>query len=445
MKKLVRRNLILASTSLVLFAACSIFAVRSFSQSKKEDLQKQRDEINEKIALTKKLIRESESSQKVTSSQLAILNEQLSYREQLLNNINSDIRGIDNEIGNKESNVTRLNSDLDFLKEEYGQMIFQSYKNKSSYAKLMFIFAAEDFNQAYKRLKLTQHYATARKKHVDEIESVKTAISQNISSLQQDKTLKERLASAKEQEKNEIAQNKTAQQSKLSSLKSEEKKLRDQQKKQEGDRKKLSAKIEEIIQKEIAEARRKEQEKEAAEAKARAAANPNAEVKPKTDASGNKPKTSAPAISAAPEVLALNADFEKNKGTLPWPVSAGVITQRFGKHPHSSIAGVEVNSNGVDFVTDKENTVLAVFAGTVSSIFAIPGAGQNIIVTHGSYKTVYSGLNNVTVSVGDKASLKQKLGTVLYDGEEYTLHFEIWKVNTETGVAQNPELWIKKR
>ena len=445
MKKLVRRNLILASTSLVLFAACSIFAVRSFSQSKKEDLQKQRDEINEKIALTKKLIRESESSQKVTSSQLAILNEQLSYREQLLNNINSDIRGIDNEIGNKESNVTRLNSDLDFLKEEYGQIIFQAYKNKSSYAKLMFIFAAEDFNQAYKRLKLTQHYATARKKHVDEIESVKTAISQNISSLQQDKTLKERLASAKEQEKNEIAQNKTAQQSTLSSLKSEEKKLRDQQKKQEGDRKKLSAKIEEIIQKEIAEARRKEQEKEAAEAKARAAANPNAEVKPKTDASGNKPKTSAPAISAAPEVLALNADFEKNKGTLPWPVSAGVITQRFGKHPHSSIAGVEVNSNGVDFVTDKENTVLAVFAGTVSSIFAIPGAGQNIIVTHGSYKTVYSGLNNVTVSVGDKVSLKQKLGTVLYDGEEYTLHFEIWKVNTETGVAQNPELWIKKR
>ena len=445
MKKLVRRNLILASTALVVFIACSIFAVQSFSQGKKEDLQKQRDEINEKIALTKKLIRESESSQKVTSSQLAILNEQLSYREQLLNNINSDIRGIDNEIGNKESNVTRLNSDLDFLKEEYGQMIFQAYKNKSSYAKLMFIFAAEDFNQAYKRLKLTQHYATARKKHVDEIESVKTAISQNISSLQQDKTLKERLAYAKEQEKNEIAQNKTAQQSKLSSLKSEEKKLRDQQKKQEGDRKKLSAKIEEIIQKEIAEARRKEQEKEAAEAKARAAANPNAEVKPKTDASGNKPKTSAPAISAAPEVLALNADFEKNKGTLPWPVSAGVITQRFGKHPHSSIAGVEVNSNGVDFVTDKENTVLAVFAGTVSSIFAIPGAGQNIIVTHGSYKTVYSGLNNVTVSVGDKVSLKQKLGTVLYDGEEYTLHFEIWKVNTETGVAQNPELWIKKR
>jgi murein DD-endopeptidase MepM/ murein hydrolase activator NlpD len=89
--------------------------------------------------------------------------------------------------------------------------------------------------------------------------------------------------------------------------------------------------------------------------------------------------------------------------------------------------------------------VLAVFAGTVSSIFSIPGAGQNIIVTHGSYKTVYSGLNNVTVSVGDKVSLKQKLGTVLFDGEEYTLHFEIWKVNTETGVAQNPELWIKKR
>jgi murein DD-endopeptidase MepM/ murein hydrolase activator NlpD len=81
----------------------------------------------------------------------------------------------------------------------------------------------------------------------------------------------------------------------------------------------------------------------------------------------------------------------------------------------------------------------------VTSIFNIPGAGQNVIVTHGSYKTVYSGLETVSVKIGDAVSAKQKLGTIMYDGEDYTLHFEVWKVGAESGAAQNPELWIKKR
>lgn len=416
-----------------------VFSVSTtIAQSKKEDLQRQRDEINEKIALTKKLIKESESNQKVTSSQLAILNEQLTYREQLLKNINRDIFTIDGEIGQKENNVHKLNGELDRLKSEYARMIVQAYKNRSSYDKMMFIFASDNFNQAYRRWKLTQHYAEVRKKHVAQIENTKVKISENISLLQLSKEQKEQLAFAKEKEKEEISSDKIEKQKKLTSLQKEEKKLREQQKKQEADRKKLSAKIEEIIQKEIAEARRKEREREEAEAKKREAAG-NTGVKPPSETT----KKTTP--SAAPEVLALNADFEKNKGNLPWPVPSGIITQRFGKHPHASLAGIEVNSNGVDFTSDKDAAVLAVFEGKVTSIFTIPGAGQNVIVTHGTYKTVYSGLNNVNVSIGDKVAIKQKIGTVLFDGEEFTLHFEIWKVNSEAGAAQNPELWLKRR
>lgn len=427
--------------SIVILACLTLVFSIVFSQSKKEDLQKQRDDLNEKIALTKKLIRESESNQKVTSSQLSILNEQLAYREQLLKNINRDITSIDGEIGNKESNIAGLNNELERLRQEYAGMIVQAYKNKSSYDKLMYIFASDNFNQAYKRLKLTQHYAEVRKQHVQEIEDTKTKIARNIEELQRDKQEKERLADAKSKEKEEIAKNKSAQQQKLTALQKEEKKLRDQQKKQEGDRKKLTAKIEEIIKKEIAEAQRKERERAEAEAKKAAAAG-NIGVKPDN-------KTAAPStpksIAAAPEVLALNADFEKNKGTLPWPVASGVITQRFGKHPHASLAGITVNSNGVDFTTEKNAAVLAVFGGTVTSIFNIPGAGQNIIVTHGTYKTVYSGLSSVNVAIGDKVSNKQKLGTVNFNGEENLLHFEVWKVGAEGGAAQNPELWLKRR
>ena len=160
--------------------------------------------------------------------------------------------------------------------------------------------------------------------------------------------------------------------------------------------------------------------------------------------SGSSVKT-AKVIELAPETVLVNTDFEKNKGGLPWPISAGVITSRFGKHPHTSLEQVIVNNNGLDFTTEKNASALAIFSGTVSSVFNIPGAGQNVIVTHGSYKSVYSGLSDVNVEVGDKIDAKQKIGTVMYDGEEYTLHFEVWKVGSEAGSAQNPELWIKKR
>jgi septal ring factor EnvC (AmiA/AmiB activator) len=420
-------------------------AVFTSAQSRKDDLQKQREELNEKIALTRKLIKESESNQKVTSKQLAALNEELAYREQLLGNINNEIRNIDGQIQSNEATVGALNKDLEKMKAEYAAMIYQAYKNRSAYDKMMFVFAADDFNQAYKRFKITQRYAEVRKHQVAQIQGTQEEINSHISVLQQDKSQKEALANKKESEKNEIAQNKQQQQAKLSSLKNEEKKLRDQQKKQEGDRKKLTAKIEEIIRKEIEE-ERKRAEAEAKKAAASTAAAGGSSSGSKAATTSTSPAlNSAKSLALAPETKLASADFEKNKGALPWPVSSGVITERFGKHPHSSLAGIEVNNNGLDFITEKKSSVLAVFAGTVTSVFSIPGAGTNIIVTHGMYKTVYSGLDGVSVKVGDKVTLKQKLGTVMFDGEENTLHFEVWKIGSEGGQAQNPEFWLRKR
>ena len=68
-----KNRLIVIITSLFLIAGVSVFTFSpTFGQGKKEELQKQRDDLNAKIALTKKLINESESNQKVTSGQLSI-------------------------------------------------------------------------------------------------------------------------------------------------------------------------------------------------------------------------------------------------------------------------------------------------------------------------------------------------------------------------------------
>jgi septal ring factor EnvC (AmiA/AmiB activator) len=456
-KQLQRSNALWLTIAMVVFFLLAVPVWQGVAQSKK-DLQKQRDDINNKIEQTKKMIRDSERQQKSTIRQVQLLNEQLAFREQLIGNLNNDIHTIDGEIKRKNHYIGEMESQVNQMKQEYGRMIYNAFRQRTSYDKLMYIFASADFHQAYKRLKMTQRYADARKKQAFTILGKQEEIKSSVDELERDKSSKAQLADAKERERREVEADKTEQQQRLQSLKKEESTLRKQQDKQKADRDKLTARIQSVIAEEI----RKENEKKMAEEKKAAAALATKEAAKKTTTSSAKTgstttaktTTAAPAaetakkttaIALAPETVLLNKDFEKNKGALPWPVSAGVITSHFGKHAHPSLAQVTVNNNGVDFTTDKNASALAVFSGKVTSIFSIPGAGQNVIVTHGSYKTVYSGLETVSVKIGDSVTAKQKLGTVMYDGEDYTLHFEVWKVGAEAGAAQNPELWIKKR
>lgn len=421
--KTLNSDSIITMMLMVLFVV--LFSSDLLAQSK-GDLQKKKDDLAKKIEVTKKLINESEQQQKITTNQLQVLNEQIGLREELLSTINSEITGIEGEIQRKEESLKRLESQLNSLKDEYSNMIVQAYKNRSSYDKLMFVFAADDFNQAYKRMKLLQHYAETRQKQVELISSTQQQIQQSLDDLEKTKNERRQFAQAKVEEKNKIDSDKRKQQDKLNSLKSEEKKLREKVKKQEKESIDLANKIKKIIEEEM---------------------KPKV-TPPKTSNSGSKTNNtppSAPKMEVAPEVKIASSDFEKNKGGLPWPVTSGIITGKFGKQPHPSVPDNFVNNNGVDFTTEKSAAVNAIFDGEVTSVFHIEGYGENVIVTKGSYKVVYGKLSSVSVKKGDKVSLKQKIGTVMNDGEANVAHLEIWKVTSEGGTPLNPELWLKKK
>ena len=63
-------------------------------------------------------------------------------------------------------------------------------------------------------------------------------------------------------------------------------------------------------------------------------------------------------------------------------------------------------------------------------------------MNHGEYFSVYSGLEEVSVKVGDKVLAKEKIGIVFtQEAEEKTeLHFEIWKGYDK----QDPSKWLYK-
>ena len=447
-------TLVIASSALIIGIVLShlLFA----QSSKKDQLQNQRDEITKKIKETKALIAESEKNQKLTSGQIAVLNEQIQYREKMINNIDQEMVAMDQTIDHENEQIKDLTAQVASLKKEYATMIYQAYKNRSSYNQVVFLLASSDFYQAYKRFKLMQSLSETRKNQVTLIHDTEARLSEKVQEMMKSKEQVASLKKEQESVKAEINQDKLAQQNKLITLKKESSKLRDQQKKQEGDRKKLSAKIQEVINQELAAERKREQEKANKAAELLRIANANKTAKVETPKKTNnastteaktekKTETKTTKIELAPEVVSMNSNFENNKGNLPWPVAHGAITSRFGKHNHPTLNDIVLNNNGLDFTTKVGEPVLCVFSGNVTSVFSIPGAGYNIIVTHGTYKTVYSGLGQVNVKVGDKVTTKQNLGTVAMGDEEAVLHFELWAVSSVKGTAQNPESWIKRK
>lgn len=382
----------------------------SFAQSKNE-LEKKKAQLQEEINYINELKKQTDRSKKLSLNQMVTLNKKINIREELIGTIGKELNNIDEQINESQSTIDALQKDLLKLKTEYAKMIYSAYKTNNSYDKLMFIMAADDFNQAYLRLKYLQQYAAYRRAQADLIVKTQQSLNDKLNELSKKKQNKEQLLTEKETEKVELTKEKEEQAEVLNNLKDKESDLKKQLKKKQQDAEKLQKAIEDIIAIEIKKA------------------------KEKAKSSG-----SSKAYELTPEELQLSTSFINNKGKLPWPCERGIITSVFGEHPHPVLQGIKVKNNGIDISTQTGASARAAFDGEVTGVISIPGAGKAIIISHGEYRTVYSNLDEVYVKMKDKVTTKQSIGKILTDNSDSKteLHFEVWKWDQ----LQDPKLWI---
>ena len=419
----------------------------AFAQPKKE-LEKKKSQLQNEIKVTNKLLDETKKNKRISLNQLVTLNKKIGVREELINTIGSEINLMGEQINNNEQRINYLESELDKLKKEYASMIYFAHKNQSSYNKLVFVFAAQDFNQAFRRLKYFQQYSDYRKNQASLIDSTKQKIFDQNKSLQQKKQEKNGLLLNEEDQKSQLTIEKQEKEKVLTELQSKEKQLKKELAKKQADANKLNAAIKKIIDDELRKAReaarqeaiaKRKKEKETAIAKAKKE-NKTVVVKTEKEEERETEKEVAEAeIKLTPEAQQLSNNFAANKSKLPWPVAEGVISSSFGEHDHPVLKGIKVKNNGIDISTKNEASTRAVFDGLVTGVISIPGAGNAVIIRHGEYLTVYSNLGSVSVKKGDKVKTKQQIGTVI-DSEDSRseMHFEIWKGS----VLLNPAQWI---
>jgi septal ring factor EnvC (AmiA/AmiB activator) len=393
------------------------------SAQNRKDLEKKRDALDKQIRTTSALIDQARKEQKNTEQQLHLLDAQIRQREELIRTMNGELFQVDQQIQETEAVITSLRDDLDHLKVEYGRMVQFAFLHRNASDRLSYIFAAGSFAQAYKRSRYLSQLAEQRQRQAALILETQHSLNGRIAELKGHRVEKATLLNSEVDERKRLTEDKGGHQTALSTLKKEEGRLKDTLRKQNKKKSDLESAIRKAIEAEIRKSA----------------------PKPTSTPAGKGGAPAKAALSLTPEARELGADFEKNKGKLPWPVEKGTPTSRYGRQPHPVLKGIEINNNGIDIACDKGTPVRTVFRGEVSSIIVIPGAGKAVVVNHGAYRTVYSNLRETTVAKGQKIDTKQQVGVVMTDDDGSAAHIEVWRITAEGDIVTvDPALWLFK-
>ena len=449
-----------------------VFLVSSFfSQTSSSALKKEQKKIEKKISNTKTLLNTVKNNADISLNELRIVDNQIKNREALVAVYDNQVQAAEIKMLEKSNEINTLKKKSIKLKSQYRAMLLYAYKHRNNSDKIMYILSASSYHEAFKRNKYIKKIAAAQKRQVAIIKQHRQLISQEIKNVAIEKSQKLVSLEQKKQEKANIELDKNLLATNLNKLKNEEQKLNTQLLTEEQKKQDLKLKITNAIRVEISIAENKRKKKAAQEAKEKAAKEakekaakkeklvvkekPNNEINPtkvKTPTNVIVPEKVTPKPKVEKEVvfvesdenIALGTSFATNKGKLPWPVSNGSITEKYGRNAHPTLSGVFTNNNGIDISCPIGQSVRAIFEGEVTSVFTITGAGKVVIVTHGNYKTVYSNLQSTDVKIGSKVQTKQKIGTLLSEGNISICHFEIQLVANGAIQSLNPSLWISK-
>ena len=420
----------------------------------KEELQRQKVLLQDQIDLASELLLKTKSTKEASLSELQTLNQKIEARNKLIRTMDRQIRSIDREVTRKAKEIKDLERRVDSLKSDYADLIKLAQRQQKPRDQILFILSSSSFAQAAKRMQYFKDMAAYRERQVQQIAVAQETLARERETLIAKKAEKIQVQKAQEGEKSALQADAQIQETTVQNLQSKESTLKKDIDKKQREAQQLEQQIKRIIAEEMRKAKERAErsslENEAIElglvsGKDYSRRTSNKALKKLIDktrtAKGLDVRDDGPSFAMTPEARALANNFASNKGALPWPVERGIITGKFGKHPHPIVKGVIVDNPHIEITTEENAIVRSVFEGEVSSVVPIPGANVMVLVRHGNYFTVYSNLINVKVKAGDMVGLKELIGTAFTDEEGKTMvQLGIWK----DADIQDPNPWLAK-
>lgn len=447
-----------------------LLGLSAFAQvDKKTQLEQQKKDNLAKIKELNTIISRTSKKKNVSLGKLNVLKEQIGVQKKQINVLNENQQLLAAEAGKltRESDV--LAAKLARLKKNYGLMLFEAQKVSTVSNKMSFLLLSTDIGEFTRRFDYLRHFTTNRKKQAQKIFETRQDLMSKKQQVIFTKEKEKKVIVEKEQEKKKMEVLKEKEVKVVTVLTKQEKKLRTELELKKLSIRKLDNMIAGIVQREIqksiererklrlaAQARKMEVNKPALprpileEGLVNKNEKPSAaepvKIEPKVEKKELAVVKTEPALSANTyymnaEEAKLASSFGALRGRMPFPVASGFISDHFGVHKHPILKGVMINNNGIDIQTAAGSAVHSVYEGVVQSVVNIPGINMVVAVQHGDYFTVYSKLENVSVSTGQKVKTGQRIGSVASDEDGTSeINFQVWK-NT---VRQNPETWLKR-
>lgn len=426
-----------------------------------KSLQTERKKVQQQIKEQEQRLRANEQNVKKRLQNLMVINNEITDKRNAIEAIRHDIDSLDADILVLKKQLKTLEKELEERKQRYQKSLRYLHRNRSIQSQLMFIFSADNFSQMYRRFRFVREYAHYQQTQGEAVKSMRAQVKAAYDELTAVMKQKQTLLAKGEEEKKSLEAKQAEQKTMVASLQKQQKTINSILEKQRKRDAELNGQIDKLIAEEIArakaraEAEEKRKAEEAAKKAAREKANAErsasktgtgkqtADRKKTTDTQSRKKEVAETKGNAAPSTSSassedrrLSGNFESNRGRLPMPLS-GKIVSRFGTQAVTDVKGhVVLDKKGIDIKGQPGAPVYCVFDGEVRAVFAYSGTTV-VIISHGSYMSVYCELASVSVRRGQKVSTRQKIGTV---GSEGVLQFQLRKGTSKL----NPESWLSR-
>ena len=425
----------------------------------REDLQKQEQTLRKELEELNQLLEKTKKNKKNSLGQLEAIRSKISKRKSLINGIARQVKILEDAIYNNQLDVQKLNKDLDTLKSRYQKSIVFAYKSRSGYEYLNFLFSANSFNDAVKRITYLKSYRQNREAQASAIDLSQTDLNAKINILGANKKDRLKTLVVQNEQLKVLVVDQKEQDKIVKQLKNKEQEITAQVRQKEAQRKKMQSALLTIIRRETLEAERKEKERlaklKSSNDGAKTAVKNNNEAIASTKTSSKNSKvgnvegglTSTTdnrpysALETTEEGREASILFENNRGNLPWPVDRGNVYIHFGVE---NIPGTKLNrkSDGIELALPKGSSVKSVANGVVKYTGDING-DLTVFIQHGKYFSTYTHLSSINVSKDQEVRAGTILGKsgINLDGEGALL----FMINNEKGVFFDPESWLKNR
>jgi septal ring factor EnvC (AmiA/AmiB activator) len=459
------------------------------------DVTRQKNEAQKEIRVSTQQLAANEASLRTNLGDLQRLGADIATSENQVRELSTKISGLSEQIKELESSISAGKEQLQQMRTKYLAAVKQMRLKRGDTSVLAFIFSADNFNQALRRMRYLGEFSrwrdrqtkaiTAKVKELEEKEQLltQTKRGQDIM-LAQEMQVKSSLET-QQQQKNVI----------VSELKRNSESLRAYIAKKQGEVNSLNQRISQLIaaeqeaerqraaeqrQRQEEQRKKEEQNKQIAEnstskeSKQTAAKDKKSSSKDKKETQTSKQKqnkttqqnnnssssnneyaaarkrrprsnaesNSLPQDNTAVASVSKNG-FESAKGSLPRPASGSFkIVSPYGRHAKPGLPDVVYDNPGIDIEVSPGAVAKSVYEGKVTGVYKADGYSHVVLVKHGNYYTVYGNLSSVSVQTGQTVRQGDTLGQIASDTEDRnrtTLHFEVWKERNR----QNPTDWIR--